>query len=53
MLVLQTYRATVKPELLIAMSEHQYFYVHSNMYPGFRATDVEPKKSMSPSVRFF
>lgn len=53
MLVLQTYPATVKPELPIAMSEHQYFYVYSNMYPGLQATDVEPKKIMSPSVRFF
>ena len=53
MLVLQTYSATLIPELFIAMSEHQYFYVCSNMYPGLRATDLEPKIIVSPSVTFF
>ena len=53
MLVLQTYPATVKAELLIAMSEHHCSYVYSNMCPGLKATDLEPKNIMSPSVRFF
>ena len=52
MLVLQTYPTTVKAELLIAMSEHHYSYVYSNMCPGLRATDLEPKNIVSFSKIF-